>query len=137
MQRADLQTPYEWTCNMFYYSRSPIAKTLIDPKINKAHPWLIRSRVIRIPFQSPMLNAFWPQNQWSTSLTHGEQVYEVSWWITESVMVWKQFSSTSAKWPRSAKKIDLEVGLGQGQDMVPSERSCHKEHTCHVSKLYL
>ena len=41
--------------------------------------------------------------------------------------------------PRSATNLTLKKVKGhrQGQDMVPPERSCHKEHTCQVSKLYL
>ena len=41
--------------------------------------------------------------------------------------------------PRSATNLTLKKVKGhrQGHDMVPPERSCHKEHTCQVSKLYL
>ena len=41
--------------------------------------------------------------------------------------------------PRSATNLTLKKVKGhrQGHDMVPPERSCHKEHTCQVSKLYV
>ena len=69
-----------------------------DLKINRAHPWLMVSKcmkfhdhwlitesvIVRKPFSNnhapwPWPLTFWPQNQYGTSLTHGEQVYEVSW----------------------------------------------------------
>ena len=41
--------------------------------------------------------------------------------------------------PPSATNLTLKwvKGQRQGHDMVPSERSCHKEHTCQVSKFYM
>ena len=40
-------------------------------------------------------------------------------------------------WPRLNLTLKKVKGHRQGHDMVPPERSCHKEHTCQVSKLYL
>ena len=49
MQKAELQKPFEWTWTILDYFQSPIAQDL------------------------------WPQNKSGTSLTHKEQVYDVSW----------------------------------------------------------
>ena len=46
MQKAELQKPFEWIWNILDYFQSLIAKTY-DPKIDKAHPWLIRSRCMK------------------------------------------------------------------------------------------
>ena len=37
--------------------------------------------------------------------------------------------------PPSGNKFDLEKG--QGHNMVPTERACHKDHACQISMLYL
>ena len=51
----------------------------------------------------------------------------------------KQANSENCGPPLGNKSETLKLvkGHGQGHDMVPSERSCHKEHTCQVSMLHL
>ena len=71
----------------------------LDLKIYRAHPWLMGSLCMKFhddrckgnafmqhkPFSVinalwPWPSTFWPQNEWSTSSTHGESSFEVSWW---------------------------------------------------------
>ena len=88
-----------WSGNNF---QSPMPHDLdlwpFVPEINRAHPWLMGSKCMKFHdhrwiTESVMVRktftinhaawpwpfTFWPRNQQGTSLTHGEQVYEVSW----------------------------------------------------------
>ena len=39
--------------------------------------------------------------------------------------------------PSAATNLTLKKVKGQGHDMVPIERACHKDHACLISMLYL
>ena len=65
--------------------------------------------------------------------------YLFYWHVLDNCMDIKRTSKFRELWSPARKKNDLKVGQRslQGHDVVPSERPCHKEHTCQVSRLYL
>ena len=74
---------------------------------------------------------------WHILLIQGQDKQAFFEYTSEQVNLNKQIQRIVV--PRSATNLTLKKVKGhrQGHDMVPPKRSCHKEHTCQVSKLYL